>query len=49
MNLIVLLLILLALGCFGGGYAGLYPTHYGFGGGGLLLLILLVLVLTGRL
>ena len=49
MNIWVILLILFALGAFGGGFAGWYPHTYGFGGGGLLLIILLVLLLTGRL
>ena len=47
-NLIVILLILLALGAFGGGFAGWYPHQYGLGGGGLLLLILFIWLLVGR-
>jgi hypothetical protein len=49
MSILTILLILLILGAFGGGYAGWYPSHYGFGGGGLLLLILIVLIVAGRL
>jgi hypothetical protein len=49
MNIWAILLILLILGAFGGGYAGWYPHTYGFGGGGLLVLILVILLLTGRL
>ena len=32
MNIVVLLLILLILGAFGGGFVGWYPHSYGFGG-----------------
>jgi hypothetical protein len=46
---IVLLLVLLILGVFGGGYAGCYPHTYGFGGGGVILLILIILIVMGRL
>lgn len=49
MSLIGILLILLILGAFGGGFAGWYPHTYGWGGGGLLLIILIVLLVSGRL
>jgi hypothetical protein len=49
MSLLGIILILLILGAFGGGFAGWYPHQYGFGGGGLLLLILIVLLVAGRL
>jgi hypothetical protein len=49
MSILGIILILLILGAFGGGFAGWYPHTYGFGGGGLLLVILIVLLLVGRL
>jgi hypothetical protein len=48
MSILGIILILLILGAFGGGFAGWYPHTYGFGGGGLLLVILIVLLLVGR-
>lgn len=49
MNILVILLILVCLGAFGGGYAGWYPSHYGYGGGGVIVVILIVLLLMGRI
>lgn len=49
MSLITIILILLILGAFGGGFVGWYPHSYGFGGGGVLLLILIILLVAGRL
>jgi hypothetical protein len=49
MNIWTILIILLILGAFGGGFAGWYPHQYGFGGGGVLLLILILLIVFGRL
>jgi hypothetical protein len=49
--IVLILVILLLVGAFGGGHLGWYPTHYGYGGGvGLVvLLIILFLVFGGRL
>jgi hypothetical protein len=49
MSLLAILLILLLLGAFGGGFAGLYPHSYGIGIGGILLIVLIVLLVAGRL
>ena len=49
MGLWTILLIVLILGAFGGGFAGAWPHTYGFGGGGLLLLVLILLIVFGRL
>ena len=49
MSILGIILILLILGAFGGGFVGWYPHTYGIGGGGLLLIILIVLLLAGRL
>jgi hypothetical protein len=49
MSLLLIILILLALGAFGGGFAGWYPHTYGIGIGGVLIVVLVVLLLMGRL
>ena len=49
MSLLLIILILLALGAFGGGFVGWYPHTAGIGIGGVLVIILIVLFLTGRL
>lgn len=45
MNLWTVLLIVLILLAFGGGFGGFYPHTYGFGAGGLLFIVLIVLLL----
>jgi hypothetical protein len=42
--ILLIVLVILALAIFGGGFGGYYPRNYGFGGGGLLLVIILVLL-----
>jgi hypothetical protein len=48
--LIVILVLILVFGAFGGGHMGYWPARYGYGGGGLglVLLIVVVLILLGR-
>jgi hypothetical protein len=46
MSILLILLILLALGAFGGGFIGWYPHTAGIGIGGVILIILVVLLLT---
>ena len=50
MSLVTIILILLILGAFGGGFYG-GPTYRtgGFGLGGILIIVLIVLLVTGRL
>lgn len=48
--MIIVVLLLMMLG-FGGGYAGGWGTPYGYGGfglGGVLLVVLVAMLLTGR-
>lgn len=47
--LILILLIIILFGGFGGPYLGAYPYSYGFGGAGVIVVILVVLLLLGRL
>jgi hypothetical protein len=49
MSLFLIILILLALGAFGGGFFGMYPHTYGIGIGGVIVVVLLILLVTGRL
>jgi len=47
---IIVLIVLILVGAFGGSHLGFYPATYGLGGGvGLVLLILLILLVAGRL
>jgi hypothetical protein len=46
---VLVLLLLLICGAFGGGFAGWYPHTAGVGLGTVLIIVLVVLLLTGRL
>lgn len=48
--ILLIFLILLAVGAFGGGRAGWYPVEYGYGGGvGLIIIVLAILLLAGSI
>jgi hypothetical protein len=44
---VIVLLVLLICGAFGGSIGGYYPHSYGIGGGTVLLILLIVLFLRG--
>jgi hypothetical protein len=49
MSILAIILILLLLGAFGGGFAGAWPHQYGISVGGVLLIVLIILLVSGRL
>jgi len=44
---VIVLLVFLICGAFGGGFGGYYPHSYGIGGGTILIIVLLILVMRG--